>query len=338
MGGVASRCRPRPYEKTGVVTERREKCAFSITENHLSRRGVGSTMMQACLFPAQIEASLRQSRKARCWELLVAAYTSDGRVPHRLGSGHEWPPRLWSVERSPSSLALQLPGDAGRVSGPLRAGPTGEGRGPPHSSVPVSPLCPREISLPTLPVLQGAAASSEPTPQSSARKRSGAGELATVASSAISCRSSITGHRTTSSNNTRGQSRETGSLSRLFGSVETTAKCICLGPAHCRARLSHSILIESILTAVVRVRKGRSLTVEHFQQLLGLMAAVCNVIPFGLLYMRPLQLWLRTKRFSQSGNSFHTSRSRGDTYVPWTCGGSLGSCLRARCWELLVAA
>ncbi|KAL0153915.1 hypothetical protein M9458_050784 [Cirrhinus mrigala] len=44
-----------------------------------------------------------------------------------------------------------------------------------------------------------------------------------------------------SSNNTRGQSRETGSLSRLFGSVKTTPKCICLGPAHCRARLSHLI-------------------------------------------------------------------------------------------------
>ncbi|KAL0153790.1 hypothetical protein M9458_050906, partial [Cirrhinus mrigala] len=52
---------------------------------------------------------------------------SDGRVPHRLGNGHEWPPRPRSVERSPSSLALQLPGDAGRVSdtetlspGPMR--------------------------------------------------------------------------------------------------------------------------------------------------------------------------------------------------------------------------
>ncbi|KAL0159087.1 hypothetical protein M9458_047163, partial [Cirrhinus mrigala] len=54
------------------------------------------------------------------------------------------------------------------------AGPSGEERGPPHSSVPVSPQCPREISLPTLPVFQGAAVSSEPTPH-------GAGELATPA-------------------------------------------------------------------------------------------------------------------------------------------------------------
>ncbi|KAI2666989.1 hypothetical protein H4Q32_029326 [Labeo rohita] len=152
---------------------------------------------------------------------------SDKRVPHRLGSGHEWPPRPRSVEWSPSSLALQLPGDAGRVSGPLRAGPSGEGHGPPHSSVPVSNQCPWEISLPTLSVLQGAAVSSEPTPQSSARRRSGARELATpagvstAASSAVSCRSSVTGHRTSS--------------------VETTAKCVCMGPAHCEARLSHPI-------------------------------------------------------------------------------------------------
>ncbi|KAL0189055.1 hypothetical protein M9458_014602, partial [Cirrhinus mrigala] len=41
---------------------------------------------------------------------------SDGRVSHRLGCGHEWPPRPRSVERSPSHLAHQLPGDAGRVS------------------------------------------------------------------------------------------------------------------------------------------------------------------------------------------------------------------------------
>ncbi|KAL0148000.1 hypothetical protein M9458_056674 [Cirrhinus mrigala] len=95
--------------------------------------------------------------------------------------------------------------------------------------------------------------------------------------------------------------------------------------------------IESILTAVVRVRKGRSLAVKQFQQLLGLMAAVSNVIPFGLLYMRPLQWWLRTKRFSPRGNPFHTSRSRGDTYVPWTCGGSLGSCLIAPCCRVMLA-
>ncbi len=56
-----------------------------------------------------------------------------------------------------------------------------------------------------------------------------------------------------------------------------------------QARLSPA-RIESILTTVRRVREGLSLTVKQFQILLGLMAAASNVIPFGLLYIRPLQV------------------------------------------------
>ncbi len=41
---------------------------------------------------------------------------NDGRLPHGLGSGHEWPLRSRSVGRSPSQLAHQLPGDAGSFS------------------------------------------------------------------------------------------------------------------------------------------------------------------------------------------------------------------------------
>ncbi len=40
---------------------------------------------------------------------------------------------------------------------------------------------------------------------------------------------------------------------------------------------------------------------KQFQKLLGLMAAASNVIPLGLLYMRPLKWWLRTKGFSPRG-------------------------------------
>ncbi|KAL0149704.1 hypothetical protein M9458_054987 [Cirrhinus mrigala] len=69
-----------------------------------------------------------------------------------------------------------------------------------------------------------------------------------------------------------------------------------------QARLSPA-RIESILTTVTRVKEGRSLTVKQFQRLLGLMAAASNVVPFGLLYMRPLQWWLRTKGFSPRGNA-----------------------------------
>ncbi len=70
-----------------------------------------------------------------------------------------------------------------------------------------------------------------------------------------------------------------------------------------QARLS-SAHIESILSAVKSMRLGQSLTVKQFQRLLGLMAAASNVIPFGLLYMRHLQWWLRTKGFSLRGNPF----------------------------------
>ncbi len=78
---------------------------------------------------------------------------------------------------------------------------------------------------------------------SSAHKCSGAGRLASpsgvfrAARSAVPCRSSARGHRASRSKYTRDQSRETGSLSRLFGSMETAAKCVSMGHAHCRTRL-----------------------------------------------------------------------------------------------------
>ncbi len=47
---------------------------------------------------------------------LSSRNANDRCVPHRLGCGHEWPPCPWSVERLPSHVAHQLPGDAGRIS------------------------------------------------------------------------------------------------------------------------------------------------------------------------------------------------------------------------------
>ncbi len=81
-----------------------------------------------------------------------------------------------------------------------------------------------------------------------------------------------------------------------------------------QARMSPA-RIESILTAVKRVREGRSLTVKQYQRLLGLMTAASNVISFGLLYMRPLQWWLKTKGFSLRGNPL---RIQGHVAMP-TC-------------------
>ncbi len=40
---------------------------------------------------------------------------NNGRLPHGLGSGHEWPIHPRSVGRSPSHVAHQLTGDAGSI-------------------------------------------------------------------------------------------------------------------------------------------------------------------------------------------------------------------------------
>ncbi len=68
-----------------------------------------------------------------------------------------------------------------------------------------------------------------------------------------------------------------------------------------QARMSPA-RIESITTEVRRVNEGQSLTVKQVRRLLGLMAAASNMIYIGLLYMRPLQWWLKTKRLSPRGN------------------------------------
>ncbi len=67
--------------------------------------------------------------------------------------------------------------------------------------------------------------------------------ILTTDRSAVFCRVSIWGHQTSSSEHPRGQSQETGSLSTFSGSVETSAKCISMGPAHCRKRVQDSVRI-----------------------------------------------------------------------------------------------
>ncbi len=107
--------------------------------------------------------------------------------------------------------------------------------------MPVSPQCPQEISLLTLPVFQGAAVSSERFSQSlPPRNVAELGGSPTpsgvprAARSAVPCRSSAPGHRASRSKYTRDQSRETGSLSRLFGSVELLPNVSRWVHAHCR--------------------------------------------------------------------------------------------------------
>ncbi len=144
------------------------------------------------------------------------------------------------------------------------------------------------------------------------RKHSGAESLATpsgisrAAMSVVSCRSSVSGHRPSSSKHTRGQSRETGSLSRLFSSVETTAKCISLGPADCRERLSYSvwrsaatfqrvIFHECESRAGSDIRTGGQLSLEEGGHRGGPSSRqrvrVLQPLPFGLTLSPRIFLW-----------------------------------------------
>ncbi len=117
----------------------------------------------------------------------------------------------------------------------------------------VSPQRPQEIVLPTMPEFQDAAVSSKCfsqfcPPVNIAELRASPplrGSLKQLVRP-FSCRFSTSGHQVSSSKHNRDQSQEIGSLSRLFSSIETTAKCISLGPADCRKRLSHSVRCTAI--------------------------------------------------------------------------------------------
>ncbi len=88
-----------------------------------------------------------------------------------------------------------------------------------------------------LPVFQGAAFSSEHFTQSlpprNVAEPGGSPPLwgSLAAKLAVLCQSSASGHRASHSKYTRGQSRETGSLSRSPGGVGAPAKLVSLGPA-----------------------------------------------------------------------------------------------------------
>ncbi len=100
------------------------------------------------------------------------------------------------------------------------------------SSVPLGDRSANPASVPGRSGLQRALLS-----VSSAHKCSRAGRLDTpsgfprAARLAISCQPSASGHPASRSKYTRGQSRETGSLSRSTGGVEAPAKRVSLGPA-----------------------------------------------------------------------------------------------------------
>ncbi len=120
------------------------------------------------------------------------------------------------------------------------------GRKQPQPRFPVpSPVPSGGKVMPTL-VFQGAMISSEHTSQFLLP-----GSVGLRCSPPLrgSLKQLVPGYRTSCSDDTRGQSRETGSLSRPFGSTETTTKCVTMGPADCRARLQNQVQFS---TAVIQ--------------------------------------------------------------------------------------
>ncbi len=61
-----------------------------------------------------------------------------------------------------------------------------------------------------------------------------------------------------------------------------------------RARLSRE-RVAAILSYLRHFREGNSVHLKKFQRLLGLMASASAVCHLGLLHMRPLQLWLKSR-------------------------------------------
>ncbi len=74
----------------------------------------GNAAMLTCL--RHVEETVVPVTRPRVGGSVSSRNANDGRLPHGLGSGHEWPLRSRSVGRSPSQLAHQLPGDAGSFS------------------------------------------------------------------------------------------------------------------------------------------------------------------------------------------------------------------------------
>ncbi len=80
----------------------------------------------------------------------------------------------------------------------------------------------------------------------------------------------------------------------LVPSQSITYLGVCLDSVEMRARLSGECAV-SILSSLRHCRQGSSVQLKDFQRLLGLMAAASAVCHLGLLHMRPLQLWLKSR-------------------------------------------
>ncbi len=104
----------------------------------------------------------------------------------------------------------------------------------------------------------------------------------------------------------------------LAPSQSITYLGVCMDSLEMRARLSRE-RAAAILSYLRHFREGSSVHLKKFQRLLGLMASASAVCHLGLLHMRPLQLWLKTR-------------------VPWTAwtSGRLSIAVTCGCIEALA--
>ncbi len=104
----------------------------------------------------------------------------------------------------------------------------------------------------------------------------------------------------------------------LAPSQSITYLGVCMDSLEMRARLSRE-RAAAILSYLRHFREGSSVHLKKFQRLLGLMASASAVCHLGLLHMRPLQLWLKSR-------------------VPWTAwtSGHLSIAVTCGCIEALA--
>ncbi len=112
----ASKARPdlRVVLQSGKPSTKINAPGWSMPEGKPASHDQGHAAMTTCL--GHVEETLVLDSGPGAGSSLSPRNARDRFVPHRLGSGHEWPPCPRSVEWSPSHVAHQLPGNAGRVS------------------------------------------------------------------------------------------------------------------------------------------------------------------------------------------------------------------------------
>ncbi len=95
---------------------------------------------------------------------------------------------------------------------------------------------------------------------------------------------------------------------------------VCIDSLEMRARLSRE-RVAAILSYLRHFREGSFVHLKEFQRLLGLMASASAVCHLGLLHMRPLQLWLKTRvpwtAWTSGRLSIAVTRGCIEALAPW---------------------